>query len=222
MTNVDDQVTSTSDDYTLQDIHDITLKSLDSVLAGAIDLEAKKENVKSKYMELLTRALNVTRFSKFELNKVMVSAYQEACKPLPTSASNTPSDPHPAPSSDIAIGHTEVVNDNNGVETGEYIEGLDELENMFGPYKLDHSATDSVESTTLISSPLSPPWNGSGPCQAGLYCRGFNKCPCPSPSSPADLAGRQAQPCSAGRWCKGKCPCRKKVTFLGDRTFEAA
>ena len=174
-------------------------------------------------MELLTLALDRTRFSKAELNRVMISAYQEVCKPMPISSLNTPSDPHPVPPSNIAIGPTEAVNDQNGGETGEYIEGLEELKSMFGPYKLDHTATDSIEPTTLISSPLSPPWNDSGPCQAGLDCRGFNKCPCPlraeqvaqisSPSSPADLSDRQAQPCSAGRWCKGKCPCRKKSHF---------
>ena len=169
-------------------------------------------------MELLTLALDRTRFSKAELNKVMISAYQEACKPMPISSLNTPSDPHPVPPSKKAIGATELVHDCDDDENGEYIEGLEELWGLF-------TATDSSAPTTQIISPASPPiWPESGPCVAGLDCRGYNKCPCPvlaaqvlqisSPSSPVDLSGVQAQPCMAGLECKGKCPCTKRVTFL--------
>ena len=95
VTNADDQV---------------TLNSLDNVLAGAIDLEAKKDDVKRKYMELIACAINSTRVSRSELHEIMLDAYREACKPLPTSVSYSPPVPHPAPPSNIGIVNTEAAN----------------------------------------------------------------------------------------------------------------
>ena len=70
----------------------VTLDSLDSVLAGAIDLEAKKEDFKRKLVEIIAKTVDSLRVSLHSLHEIVLNAYREVCE-SPLASRPPPSSP---------------------------------------------------------------------------------------------------------------------------------